>query len=56
MIIRLEAHAPAFGRGANKPVVSFARGTRSHVARQNTCENLMIDVGDGNRTGPPGVR
>ena len=47
-IIRLRDNALGFGKGANKPVVSFMRGTRSNVAMQNTCENLTIDIGSDN--------
>lgn len=48
VVIRLRDRAPGFGPGANKPVISFMRGSRSNVSMQNTCENLTIDIGAGN--------
>ena len=48
VVIRLEDRAPGFGPEANKPVISFMRGSRSNVSMQNTCENLTIDIGSGN--------
>lgn len=47
-IIRLKDHAPGFGEGECRPVVSFTNGNKSAVAMQNSFENFTIEVGAGN--------
>ena len=55
-VIRLKDHAPGFGPGAEKPVISYHLTSRgSNVNYGNMLEGLTIDVGEGN-PGAVGVK
>lgn len=47
-IIKLQDNTPGFEPGANKPVISFMKGSQSNVAMSNTFENITINTGAGN--------
>lgn len=47
-IIKLVDNAPGFGKGAQKPVISFMKGEKSNVSMCNTFENITLDIGSGN--------
>lgn len=54
-VIRLKDHAPGFGFGANRPIISFMNGEKSGVAMTNMVKNLTIHAGQGN-AGAVGLR
>ncbi|MBR7742676.1 hypothetical protein KC207_05160 [Phycicoccus sp. BSK3Z-2] len=46
--IRLADGSAGFGPGADKPVLSFAKGYRNGTVASNYVQNLTIDTGSGN--------
>lgn len=47
-VIRLKDKAKGFGRGAEKPVISFGKSPFNNRKGMNAVRNLTIDVGRGN--------
>ncbi|MEI6175742.1 MAG: glycosyl hydrolase family 28-related protein [Verrucomicrobiota bacterium] len=47
-VIRLKDGSAGFGKGAQKPVISFMTGEKSNVSMSNYCEDLTIHSGTGN--------
>jgi len=47
-VIRLKDGSDGFGKGAQKPIISFMAGEKSNVSMSNYCEDLTIHSGSGN--------